>query len=466
MTIDGVNVLTEYGFGISRLISNMDFLKRKKQAIHNWLDENGEEYMVDQGEYFYEPKDILATCFVHGTSKSDFQGKIESIKTIFETPGLRTVCFDSNEEAHLVYAKHGATLSRMIKLNDNDNVAKFVVKLREPQPYNIQFKYDISEEIRTGYLKLSVATGYTVDIHWGDGEVTTGVTGADQEKTHTYPRKNVYYITIVGDLDQVTKFSLFGAELILNGDFAAWTTDNPDNWGVDGEVGTDPEISEVGSDEGHGGVGTGSCNIYSTGSQIYTYQDILTIGKIYLVEVKITKKVIGSITIQMGNGGGTKILSEEGIHKFIIICDGSGGVFLIMKTAACDVTIDNVSVRESIYATSVYGDAGKMIKKISKSATEFDFHFTGMNRYSKSIIPDTLVDLKLDGCAITSGNDIWQVLKDIINDGVNKLTDRPTSMNIWLDGGTNEDLPAAGQADYDTIAAYLTTGSIKVNGYS
>ena len=112
MTIDGVNMLTEYGFGISRLSNSMNFLKRKKQAIHSWPDENGEEYMVDQGDYFYEPKDINATCFIHGTSKTDFQAKVESVKTILETPGLRTVSFDSDDTAHLVYAKYGATLSR------------------------------------------------------------------------------------------------------------------------------------------------------------------------------------------------------------------------------------------------------------------------------------------------------------------------------------------------------------------
>ncbi len=329
MTIDGVNMLTEYGFGISRLSNSMNFLKRKKQAIHSWPDENGEEYMVDQGDYFYEPKDINATCFIHGTSKTDFQAKVESVKTILETPGLRTVSFDSDDTAHLVYAKYGATLSRMVKLNDADNVANFIIKLREPQPYNIQFKYDISGTLQTASITLSVATGYTVDIHWGDGEVTTGVVGTDQAKTHVYPRKNVYYVTIVGDIDKLTKF------------------------------------------------------------------------------------YIGGSVVQY-----------------------------------------------------IYGDPGKIVKKMSVSAIDLLLTGSKVNRYSKSIIPPTLANLKLDDCAITSGNDIWQVLKDIINDGVNKLADRPTSMNIWLDGGTNAELPAAGQADYDTIAAYLTTGSIKVNGYS
>ena len=49
--------------------------------------------------------------------------------------------------------------------------------------------------------------------------------------------------------------------LFVNGDFTNCTTDDPDNWVLAGEAGNDPEISHVGSYEGHGGAGTGSCNI-------------------------------------------------------------------------------------------------------------------------------------------------------------------------------------------------------------
>ena len=458
MTIDGVNMLTEYGFGISRLSGNMNFLKRKKQAIHSWPDENGEEYMVDQGDYFYEPKDILATCFVHGTSKADFQAKVDSVKTILETPGLRTVSFDSDEKAHLVYAKYGASLSRIIKLNNADNVAKFIVKLREPQPYNIQFKYDISTTLQTASITLSVATGYTVDIHWGDGEVTTGVTGADQVKTHVYPRKNVYYITIIGDLNQVTKFYLFGEELILNGDFADWSgaanpNNIPDYWTVNNNDATN-YVADA----------DGECQMISDNTQVLSIeQSIFTAEKWYVLTLNATVVVEGGITV---SNASVPILSITTTGIYNIVFQVQYVELRIHRLGITNITFTDVSIREGSCGTCIYGDPGKTIKKLSLAATEFNFQLSSINRYSKSIIPATLANLKLDSCAIISGNDIWQVLKDVINDGVNKLADRPTSMNIWLDGGTNAELPAAGQADYDTIAAYLTTGSIKVNGYT
>lgn len=134
--------------------------------------------------------------------------------------------------------------------------------------------------------------------------------------------------------------------LILNGDFSAWTGDNPDDWTVVGEVGADPEVCQVAPNQGHaacGGAGVGACNIYTTLNNVYIRQNILTIGKIYLIEIEITEAIAGSITVIMGSTGNTTVLSTEGIHRFVRICDGTDGQFFI-STINADITIDNVSV--------------------------------------------------------------------------------------------------------------------------
>jgi len=71
----------------------------------------------------------------------------------------------------------------------------------------------------------------------------------------------------IGDMNVGGKFFEENAaipELQLNGDFSSWTGDDPDNWTVVGEDSGDPEVSEVGTTEGHGGSGTGACNFFST----------------------------------------------------------------------------------------------------------------------------------------------------------------------------------------------------------
>ena len=68
-----------------------------------------------------------------------------------------------------------------------------------------------------------------------------------------------------GDIaDNVMYTAAPGSELFANGDFSAWTADNPDGWTVLGESGSDPEVSQVGSGESHGGSGSGSANFYSS----------------------------------------------------------------------------------------------------------------------------------------------------------------------------------------------------------
>jgi len=140
-------------------------------------------------------------------------------------------------------------------------------------------------------------------------------------------------------------------ELILNGDFSAWTgaypNRNPDDWTIFED---DPaEISEVAPNESHANAaaaGIGACNIYSEGTNSYLYPTIpiLIIGKIYLIEIEVTKIVNGYIYFRCGNTDPWTILSTEGIHEFIKKAAGSTR-FLIHRALTCDVTIDNVSVK-------------------------------------------------------------------------------------------------------------------------
>ncbi|MGP1665287.1 MAG: hypothetical protein ACTS5I_05120, partial [Rhodanobacter sp.] len=56
-----------------------------------------------------------------------------------------------------------------------------------------------------------------------------------------------------------------GDELVVNGAVPiAFTDDDPDGWATSGESGSDPEISEVGTGEGHGGSGTGWINLFTS----------------------------------------------------------------------------------------------------------------------------------------------------------------------------------------------------------
>lgn len=140
-----------------------------------------------------------------------------------------------------------------------------------------------------------------------------------------------------------------GADVIVNGDFSAWTGDDPDSWAVIGEVGADPEVSEVGTGEGHGGVGTGMANLFSSATNFrpQLQQTILTIGKWYRVETVIDTITSGVITIHdTANGLGQKTFGGAGTkiqvgRALSTVFDLQGG-----SSLPTDITLASASVKE------------------------------------------------------------------------------------------------------------------------
>lgn len=139
---------------------------------------------------------------------------------------------------------------------------------------------------------------------------------------------------------------VLGSELITNGDFANWTADDPDGWAVIGEVGADPEVSEVGTGQGHGGGGNGLCNIFNSasGTSPRIRQTILTIGNWFQITIDIDTVIAQSVRVGDGLGGMQSIYSTIGskLHagratNVNLQCRANGN--------GTDVTIDNYSLK-------------------------------------------------------------------------------------------------------------------------
>lgn len=137
-----------------------------------------------------------------------------------------------------------------------------------------------------------------------------------------------------------------GSELLANSNFANWTGDDPDGWTVDGEVGADPEVSEVGSGQGHGGGGNGLCNLFSsaTDSNPVIRQTKMTIGQWFRAAYVLDTGTSGAVVSEDNNG-------EMPLQK-----STSGSYFNTGRatatrwkirgvTAPIDVTIDDASLK-------------------------------------------------------------------------------------------------------------------------
>lgn len=139
----------------------------------------------------------------------------------------------------------------------------------------------------------------------------------------------------------------FAEELQTNGNFNAWTGDDPDDWTVKWEFAPNREISEVGPTEGHGGAGTGAANIYSDSATIVAMKQTITtvIGETYSLSFDVTKRVDPSVRV-LGNAGALfdESFVAVGSHLIGFTAIGTSTDIEFQNKTAADMTIDNVAV--------------------------------------------------------------------------------------------------------------------------
>lgn len=132
---------------------------------------------------------------------------------------------------------------------------------------------------------------------------------------------------------------------LLNGDFADWTGDDPDEWTVTGQMGVDPSVSEVAPSESAGGSGAGACNLYSTGAtgSIAISQSVLTVGQRYTCDINITTRVNGGIRVKSGTDVVSQTFQSVGIKTFTFTATHTD--FVIENVGSTNITIDNVTLQ-------------------------------------------------------------------------------------------------------------------------
>lgn len=125
-----------------------------------------------------------------------------------------------------------------------------------------------------------------------------------------------------------------GSELLTNGDFSSWTGDNPDNWTV--------------SEGGGANIITqnppGKCQILSDGGTAYVRQDIFTANKLYKYYLTVDTAALGSIRASDGTSFSYFLYSTTGNKTGYLTANNA--LFLISRTAACNITIDDVSIKQ------------------------------------------------------------------------------------------------------------------------
>jgi len=131
---DGVDLYATYGIKVMKVFGVHDFLKRKGETGHNWLDEDGEEHYTDVSDIYFEPRDIVLECYIRATSTTTLLTNFNAFKAVVESSGLHTLKLPYDSKTYSVYVKDGGNFSMITPWASNIYVGKFTLILREPVP--------------------------------------------------------------------------------------------------------------------------------------------------------------------------------------------------------------------------------------------------------------------------------------------------------------------------------------------
>ena len=128
---------------------------------------------------------------------------------------------------------------------------------------------------------------------------------------------------------------VLGAELLTNGNFSAWSGDNPTGWFLNWTENATNYVTEV----------AGKARIVSdNGASVIIYQSPMTAGAWYSAQVEISA-ITGAGKIMFGSSG--TIYTREFTATGTIIATGRSTnlAFFFGRVAACDFTADNITLK-------------------------------------------------------------------------------------------------------------------------
>lgn len=128
-----------------------------------------------------------------------------------------------------------------------------------------------------------------------------------------------------------------GAELVVNGDFAAWTGDDPDDWPLHVPEDANNYVAENPA---------GECQFVSDASIVFGIkQAALTVDTWILATLDVTTQALGSVKLQSDLAAASLFLVAGTVGSYVATTRAASTTLYIFRTVACDVTIDNITVK-------------------------------------------------------------------------------------------------------------------------
>lgn len=202
--IDGENIKELYGICVADSQGVIGRPKLKKRDVASWDNYHGE--VVDLEAKYYEPREIVLSCFVKADSQRDFIEKVQGFSALFDNKGTQRLMIDVVPERPLVYEVYCKDEIDIVKKwSENNLIGTFKLKLVEPEPV----KRVLSHNAKANSIcTFRITTNKLINVYWGDGRADFDISGNNIPVSHTYSGQGVFYPIITGCIDEITSFSI------------------------------------------------------------------------------------------------------------------------------------------------------------------------------------------------------------------------------------------------------------------
>lgn len=207
--IDRVNIATAYGCYVEGSTGLMDMPKAKAPLSADINDFHGE--LIDMEDMRYQPRDIVMSCFLVGTSMDDFNSKCNALKVALAADGPHqlTITGFTTPVSYIVMCMDGFTVSKQWRVS-GFTIGTFQMKLRELCPVKRVIRFTGgSTSLQVPFLDAGGV------IYWGDGNYTAALdTNIIGTYSHNYTPSGTYYIVVTGATDPGGTFYDGGGTLL------------------------------------------------------------------------------------------------------------------------------------------------------------------------------------------------------------------------------------------------------------
>jgi len=196
----------EFGVYVSGSSGVVGMLERKEPLTVDWDSYHG--LVVDTARPRYKERIITLECFIEASSKTNFVEWANLFMGQFQKPGTQRLKIEFDGKTKPLYyevmAQAGSDISKDWTYENDLMVGTFTLTLIEPEPVKRVIRH-IGGNNSTA--SITVSSNKKLNIYWGDGTFTKGVSGNNQTVTKTYAEAGEYDIIITGVIEDISSFA-------------------------------------------------------------------------------------------------------------------------------------------------------------------------------------------------------------------------------------------------------------------